>query len=82
VDLAKTTGWHEAAVRWRDDYHRWLDLHLRPGGYRTWEELAAGLVRERDALAYEVSCLRRALNDAASAQPLAVKADREPGDGD
>ena len=24
VSLAKTTGWHEAAVRWRDDYHAWL----------------------------------------------------------
>jgi hypothetical protein len=23
VDLAKTTGWHEAALRWRGDYFRW-----------------------------------------------------------
>jgi hypothetical protein len=22
---AKTTGWDEAAIRWRDDYHAWLD---------------------------------------------------------
>lgn len=24
VDLDKTNGWHEAALRWRDDYHQHL----------------------------------------------------------
>jgi hypothetical protein len=24
VTLSKTTGWHEATLRWRDDYHAWL----------------------------------------------------------
>jgi hypothetical protein len=23
-----TPGWHEAATRWRDEYHRWLSGHL------------------------------------------------------
>ena len=69
-DCAKTTGWQEAAERWRDDYHRWLDLHLRPGGYQTWEELAGSLVRERDALFAEVAGLRRDLQDAAGAEPI------------
>jgi len=68
-DCAKTPGWQEAAVRWRDDYFRWVDLHLRPGGYRTWEELAASLTRERDALFAEVSQLRRGAQDAAGAVP-------------
>ena len=76
-DDAKTTGWQEAAERWRNDYHRWLDLHLRPGGYQTWEELAVSVTRERDALAFEVTNLRRALRDAANAQPLVVTADEE-----
>ena len=57
-ESAKTPGWQEAAERWRDRYHRWLDLHLLPGGYQTWEELAAGVTRERDALFAEVSELR------------------------
>jgi hypothetical protein len=69
ADLPKTGGWHETASRWRDDYHRWLDLHLQPGGYQTWEQLAAGLRRERDALAYEVTQLRRQLRDAVTAMP-------------
>ena len=60
-DCAKTTGWQEAAVRWRDDYHRWLDLHLRPGGYQTWEQLAVGVTRERDALFAEAAELRRTI---------------------
>jgi hypothetical protein len=71
VDLPKTTGWHEAAVRWRDDYGHWLDLRLRPGGYQTWEELAIGVTRERDALAYEVTELRRTLQSTASAAAVA-----------
>ena len=25
VELPKTPGWHEAAIRWREDYHHWLD---------------------------------------------------------
>ena len=29
VELAKTTGWHEAAVRWRDRYHAWIGGHQR-----------------------------------------------------
>jgi hypothetical protein len=77
VDLAKSPGWHEAAVRWRDDYHRWLDLHLRPGGHQTWEELAIGVTRERDALACEVTELRRALRDTASAELLAKEDPRD-----
>jgi len=27
----KTPGWQEAAVRWRDDYHRWLAQRASPG---------------------------------------------------
>ena len=73
-DCAKTTGWQEAAGRWRDGYHRWLDLHLRPGGYQTWEELASGLVRERDAIFAEVTALRSALRDAAEAGPVVAAA--------
>ena len=60
-DDAKHPGWQETAERWRDDYHRWLDFHLRPGGYQTWEELAHGLARERDALSFEVTELRCSL---------------------
>jgi hypothetical protein len=71
----KTRGWQEAAVRWRDDYHRWLDQHLRPGGYQTWEELAVGLTRERDALFFEVSQLQRAARDAAGALPVVAELD-------
>jgi hypothetical protein len=67
---AKHPEWQEAAERWRGDYHRWLDLHLRPGGYQTWEELALGLTRERDALSVEVTVLQRALRDADGAKPL------------
>ena len=63
-DCAKTPGWQEAAERWRDGYRRWLDLHLRPGGYQTWEELAVSVTRERDALFAEVAGLRRAAQDA------------------
>lgn len=63
-DCAKTPGWQEAAERWRDGYRRWLDLHLRPGGYQTWEELAVSVTRERDALFAEVADLRRAAQDA------------------
>jgi hypothetical protein len=22
--MEKTTGWQDAAIRWREDYHRWL----------------------------------------------------------
>ena len=69
-DDAKSPGWQEAAERWRDDYFRWVDLHRRPGGYQTWEQLAGSLVRERDALAFEVTELRRALQDARAAKPL------------
>jgi hypothetical protein len=80
-DCAKTTGWQEAAERWRDDYHRWLDLHLRPGGYQTWEELAVGITRERDALVAEVAELRRALRDAAAdAEPVIVGSEEEARD--
>jgi hypothetical protein len=70
-ESAKSPGWQEAAVRWRDDYHRWLDLHLRPGGYQTWEELATGVTRERDALFAEVSELRRAAGDFKALAPEA-----------
>jgi hypothetical protein len=69
-DCAKTPGWQEAAVRWRDDYHRWLDLHLRPGGYQTWEQLAVGVTRERDALFAEVAQLRRDVRDFKACEPV------------
>ena len=70
-DGAKSPGWQEAAVRWRDRYHLWLDLHLRPGGYQTWEELAVGVTRERDALFAEVWELRQALRDFKACEPVA-----------
>jgi hypothetical protein len=82
ADLPKTPGWLEAALRWRDDYHRWLDAHLRPSGYQTWEHLANGLVRERDALLVQVVQLRTALRNAAIARPVAhevVDKAAEPG---
>jgi len=79
-DCAKTTGWQEAAERWRDDYHRWLDLHLRPGGYQTWEELAVGLVRERDALFAEVAQLRQAVRDYRACEPVAPVPAFAPGE--
>ena len=75
--MAKTPGWQEAAVRWRDDYHRWLDLHLRPGGYHTWEQLADSLVRERDALFSEVAGLRLERARAGSAALAAADLDLE-----
>ena len=76
-DFAKTAGWQEAAERWRDDYHRWLDLHLRPGGYHTWEQLADSLVRERDALFSEVAGLRLERARAGSAALIAADLDLE-----
>ena len=27
VDEPKGEGWYEAAIRWRDAYHRWLDAN-------------------------------------------------------
>jgi hypothetical protein len=54
---ARTPGWQEAAVRWRDEYHSYLD------GGETWEAIAMRLMRERDALSAENSALRRAVAD-------------------
>lgn len=53
VSEPKSAGWHEAAVRWRDNYHGWLSAHLSPSGYQSWEQLADGLRRERDSLSAE-----------------------------
>lgn len=70
-DDAKHPGWQEAAEGWRDGYHHWLDLHLRPGGYQTWEELAVSVTRERDILVAEVAQLRQAIRDFKACKPVA-----------
>lgn len=36
-NTSKSPGWEEAAVRWRDRYHTWLDRHLeRQRGGAQW----------------------------------------------
>ena len=45
-DCAKSPGWQEAAVRWRDDYHRWLDLHLSAADDRPAAALCPGCLHD------------------------------------
>lgn len=45
TDLDKSPGWHEAALRWRQDYFRWLQHETRWS--RRWR-----VVRRRVVLAW------------------------------
>lgn len=48
---AKTPGWQEAAVRWRDQYHALLAGHRPPGPPAPWWRRLAGLRHWRIAQA-------------------------------